>query len=51
MPLIQFLVLERKANWAIKWINDEKSNFATRLVAFAAVEGIYFSKSFCGIFG
>ena len=40
----------KKANWALKWINDEKSNFATRLVAFAAVEGIYFSGSFCGIF-
>ena len=33
----------KKAKWALKWINDEKSNFATRLVAFAAVEGIYFS--------
>ena len=40
----------KKANWAIKWIQDEKSNFATRLIAFAAVEGIFFSGSFCSIF-
>ena len=40
----------KKANWAIKWINDEKSNFATRLIAFACVEGIFFSGSFCAIF-
>lgn len=40
----------KKANWAIKWIKDKDSNFATRLVAFAAVEGIFFSGSFCSIF-
>ena len=40
----------RKAKWAIKWIDDKESNFATRLVAFAAVEGIFFSGSFCSIF-
>ena len=40
----------QKANWAIKWIKDKKSNFAKRLVAFAAVEGIFFSGSFCAIF-
>ena len=39
-----------KAKWAIKWINDEDSNYATRLVAFACVEGIFFSGSFCSIF-
>jgi len=38
----------KKGNWAIKWINSE--NFAERLVAFAAVEGIFFSGSFCSIF-
>jgi ribonucleoside-diphosphate reductase beta chain len=38
----------RKGNWALKWINSE--NFAERLVAFAAVEGIFFSGSFCSIF-
>ena len=38
-----------KANWALKWINESDS-FAERLVAFAAVEGIFFSGSFCAIF-
>ena len=42
--------VEKKAKWALKWINDDKSNFATRLVAFACVEGIFFSGSFCAIF-
>jgi len=42
--------VREKANWAIKWINDKDSNFATRVVAFAAVEGIFFSGSFCAIF-
>lgn len=39
----------KKAEWALKWINDTDS-FAERLVAFAAVEGIFFSGSFCSIF-
>ena len=38
----------KKAQWALKWINN--GNFAQRLVAFAAVEGIFFSGSFCSIF-
>jgi ribonucleoside-diphosphate reductase beta chain len=38
-----------KGKWAIKWIKENKS-FASRLVAFAAVEGIFFSGSFCAIF-
>lgn len=38
-----------KANWAIKWIESSKS-FAERLVAFAIVEGVFFSSSFCSIF-
>jgi len=38
----------KKADWALKWINSD--NFAERLVAFAAVEGIFFSGSFCSIF-
>ena len=42
--------VKKKANWAIKWINDEKSSFAIRLIAFAVVEGIFFSGSFCSIF-
>jgi ribonucleoside-diphosphate reductase beta chain len=41
--------VRKKANWALKWIGD-KSTFAKRLVAFAAVEGIFFSGSFCAIF-
>jgi len=38
-----------KAEWALKWI-DKASSFAERLIAFAAVEGIFFSGSFCAIF-
>ena len=40
----------KKAQWAMKWINDNESSFATRVIAFAAVEGIFFSGSFCSIF-
>ena len=40
----------KKAKWALKWIEDDQSSFATRLVAFAAVEGIFFSGSFCAIY-
>lgn len=39
----------KKAEWALKWINGSDT-FAERLVAFAAVEGIFFSGSFCSIF-
>ena len=42
--------VKRKAEWALKWINDDKSSFATRLIAFAIVEGVFFSGSFCSIF-
>lgn len=42
-------VIKKKANWALKWINDS-SSYAERLVAFSAVEGIFFSGSFCAIF-
>jgi ribonucleotide reductase beta subunit family protein with ferritin-like domain len=45
-----FECIKKKADWAIKWINDEDSSFATRLIAFACVEGIFFSGSFCSIF-
>lgn len=41
--------VQKKAEWAIKWINKNDS-FAERLIAFAAVEGIFFSGSFCAIF-
>ena len=40
--------VQKKGNWALRWINSE--NFAERLIAFAAVEGIFFSGSFCSIF-
>jgi ribonucleoside-diphosphate reductase beta chain len=40
--------VQKKAKWALEWI--ENSSFAERLVAFAAVEGIFFSGSFCSIF-
>ncbi len=39
-----------KADWAKKWIESPTENFATRLVAFAVVEGIFFSGSFCAIY-
>lgn len=42
-------VIKKKAEWALKWINDD-APFSKRLVAFAAVEGIFFSSSFCSIF-
>ena len=37
-----FACIKKKADWAIKWINDKRSSFATRLIAFACVEGIFF---------
>src|SRR2546423_5252298 len=40
--------VKKKAEWALRWINN--GSFAERLVAFAAVEGIFFSGSFCSIF-
>ncbi|KAJ4356815.1 Ribonucleotide-diphosphate reductase (RNR), small subunit [Didymosphaeria variabile] len=42
--------IRKKADWALRWISDKNSTFATRLVAFAAVEGIFFSGSFASIF-
>ena len=45
-----FPCIKKKADWAIKWINDKDSSFAMRLIAFACVEGIFFSGSFCSIF-
>ena len=45
-----FPCISKKADWAIKWIQDKNSNFATRLVAFACVEGIFFSSSFASIY-
>ncbi|EPQ59307.1 ribonucleotide reductase R2 subunit variant [Gloeophyllum trabeum ATCC 11539] len=42
--------VKRKADWALRWISDKQSSFGERLVAFAAVEGIFFSGSFASIF-
>ncbi|KAF7344658.1 Ribonucleotide reductase small subunit [Mycena venus] len=42
--------VERKARWALRWISDFESSFPQRLVAFAAVQGIFFSGSFASIF-
>lgn len=42
--------VKKKADWAIKWIRDQKSTFAERVIAFASVEGIFFSGSFASIF-
>lgn len=43
--------ITKKAEWAMKWItNEEKHPFAKRLIAFAIVEGIFFSGSFCAIY-
>jgi ribonucleoside-diphosphate reductase beta chain len=42
--------IKKKAEWAKKWTNSEAANLAKRLVAFACVEGIHFSGSFCAIY-
>jgi len=42
-------IIKKKADWALKWINSDRT-FAERLIAFACVEGIFFSGSFCAIF-
>ena len=45
-----FPCIKKKSDWAQKWINDNRSSFATRLIAFACVEGIFFSGAFCSIY-
>ena len=45
-----FPCIKKKADWAVKWINDKRSSFGTRLAAFACVEGIFFSGAFCSIY-
>merc|ERR1719491_2951916 len=42
--------IREKAAWAVQWMSSEKGSFAERCIAFAAVEGIFFSGSFCAIF-
>ena len=48
--ITNFPCIEKKAKWALKWIHDKRSSFATRLIAFACVEGIFFSGAFCSIY-
>lgn len=45
-----FPCIKKKADWAKKWIGDKRSSFASRLIAFAVIEGIFFSSSFANIF-
>lgn len=42
--------IRKKADWALRWISDQRATFAERLLAFAAVEGIFFSGAFAAIF-
>jgi ribonucleotide reductase beta subunit family protein with ferritin-like domain len=42
--------IQKKAEWALQWMESDEADFATRLMAFAAVEGIFFSGAFCSIF-
>ena len=48
--LRNFKSIQAKADWALKWTSRDKASFGERLVAFACVEGISFSSSFCAIF-
>ena len=48
--LEHFPCIQKKAAWAQKWIHDKRSSFPARLVAFACVEGIFFSGAFCSIY-
>jgi ribonucleoside-diphosphate reductase beta chain len=42
--------IQKKAEWALQWMASDEADFATRLMAFAAVEGVFFSGAFCSIF-
>ncbi|VDM78276.1 unnamed protein product, partial [Strongylus vulgaris] len=48
--IFEFPCIKKKADWALKWIADKEACFAERVIAFAAVEGIFFSGSFAAIF-
>ena len=48
--LANYPCIAKKADWAKKWIGDKRSSFATRLVAFASIEGIFFSSAFSSIY-
>lgn len=42
--------MKKKADWALQWISSKTATFAERIIAFAAVEGVFFSGSFAAIF-
>jgi len=42
--------IQKKADWAMQWMMSEEADFPTRLMAFAAIEGVFFSGAFCSIF-
>jgi ribonucleoside-diphosphate reductase beta chain len=46
----QIETIKKKADWALRWIDDKEASFVQRLLAFACVEGIFFSGSFCAIY-
>jgi ribonucleotide reductase beta subunit family protein with ferritin-like domain len=48
--IMNYPCINKKADWAKRWINDNRSSFASRLIAFACVEGIFFSSSFASIY-
>ena len=48
--IFEFPCIKKKADWALRWIADDEASFAERVIAFAAVEGIFFSGSFAAIF-
>jgi len=48
--IFEFELIKKKANWALRWIKGNDATFGERLIAFAAVEGIFFSGSFAAIF-
>ena len=48
--LENFECIRKKGEWAMKWLNSDTDSFAERLIAFAAIEGIFFSGAFCSIY-
>lgn len=48
--LENFECIKKKGEWAMKWLNSDTDSFAERLIAFAAIEGIFFSGAFCSIY-
>lgn len=48
--IFEFEFIKKKADWALRWISSQDATFGERLIAFAAIEGIFFSGSFAAIF-